>query len=490
MTASRFAPPYQYASSSTGTPIPGALLNFYVTRTSTRAETYADASLTTANENPVPANAAGIFPDIFLDPSVIYTAVLTYPETVGLPQPIWTANDVTAALNVSSAASADTVTASDGKAGALWTTVQGFINYLSNSVNGSLVQFTTNTTIEIEQIDGWGEFAGSGITVTLPLLAKSQTRQSFLFLGSAYGGTIIPTGNNTIFDALGNGVTSLTISPGEVIQIASGGPTSAWYVVNDTIPQSASPASGFSNLKISTTGANNYVTSITADSIVLKNVNGAAYIAKAVNVSPQINVLGANGFDTGLPVASNWYYVFVIYNPVTATLAGLFSASSSAPTLPSGYTFYARIGAVLTLSNGYLAPVIQYGARARYVVTAGIIFQGNGVVGLPHLSSGASGDPVAPSWTALAVAPYIPPTACAISVSLGGAGASTGAIVAPSEAYGGYTSLVNVPPLVWSNGGSAQNAAIPGDIPLESGNIYWASGGSYTLSCTGWEDNL
>jgi hypothetical protein len=63
---SRFVMPHQYAPSVTGAPLPGAKLYFWASKTAIPLATYADATLDTPNDNPVEANAAGVFPDIFL----------------------------------------------------------------------------------------------------------------------------------------------------------------------------------------------------------------------------------------------------------------------------------------------------------------------------------------------------------------------------------------------------------------------------------------
>ena len=71
MTASypwnRLAPPWIFAPSPTGAPIPGALLYFYVSgNPGTPLDTFADPDLQTPNSNPVVANQYGVFPPIFL----------------------------------------------------------------------------------------------------------------------------------------------------------------------------------------------------------------------------------------------------------------------------------------------------------------------------------------------------------------------------------------------------------------------------------------
>ena len=86
---SRFVLPYQTVIDATGVPLPGALLYFYESGTNTPLNTYSDQALTVPNTNPVVANAAGEFPNIFL---LIenYKVVLTDSS---LDQ-IWTADPV------------------------------------------------------------------------------------------------------------------------------------------------------------------------------------------------------------------------------------------------------------------------------------------------------------------------------------------------------------------------------------------------------------
>ena len=64
--STRFVLPHQAIYTSTGAPMSGALAYFYETGTSTPKDTYSDSALTTANTNPVVADASGRFSDIFL----------------------------------------------------------------------------------------------------------------------------------------------------------------------------------------------------------------------------------------------------------------------------------------------------------------------------------------------------------------------------------------------------------------------------------------
>lgn len=59
-----------------GNLMPGAYIQFYLTQTTTDTDTYADADLSTPNDNPVVADAAGEFGVIYLNPSITYRAIL------------------------------------------------------------------------------------------------------------------------------------------------------------------------------------------------------------------------------------------------------------------------------------------------------------------------------------------------------------------------------------------------------------------------------
>lgn len=75
MANTRFLDPTAQAAGDTGTPLSGAKLYFYESGTSTPKDTYSDSGLTTPNANPVVADSAGRFGDIFLT-SGAYKVVL------------------------------------------------------------------------------------------------------------------------------------------------------------------------------------------------------------------------------------------------------------------------------------------------------------------------------------------------------------------------------------------------------------------------------
>jgi hypothetical protein len=64
------------AVDQTGAPLVGALLQFYLSGTTTPTPVYTAADLATPLSNPVTSDAAGLFPAIFYDPTIAYRAQL------------------------------------------------------------------------------------------------------------------------------------------------------------------------------------------------------------------------------------------------------------------------------------------------------------------------------------------------------------------------------------------------------------------------------
>jgi hypothetical protein len=91
-----------------------------------------------------------------------------------------------------------------------------------------------------------------------------------------------------------------------------------------------------------------------------------------------ITASGLNGLDTGGVAASTMYYIYVIYKPAVyeadghtlttpGATAGLLSLSSTAPTLPAGYTYQRRIGEVATDSFSDLVWYCRRGNNVFFV---------------------------------------------------------------------------------------------------------------------------
>lgn len=76
MTGMLLAAPVFRAVDASGAPLPGALLQFYVTGTTTPTNVYSSSALSTPLSNPVVADSGGLFAPIYLDPMVTYRCQL------------------------------------------------------------------------------------------------------------------------------------------------------------------------------------------------------------------------------------------------------------------------------------------------------------------------------------------------------------------------------------------------------------------------------
>lgn len=108
----RFIMPFYQEFNNSAEVLAGAKLNFYSTGTTTRKDTFSDSARTTANANPVVADSAGRFGDIFLE-SGTYRVILTDADdvTIGDADPVEGAIGTSGAVDEKSAD--HTVTVSD-----------------------------------------------------------------------------------------------------------------------------------------------------------------------------------------------------------------------------------------------------------------------------------------------------------------------------------------------------------------------------------------
>lgn len=244
----------------------------------------------------------------------------------------------------------------------------------------------------------------------------------------------------------------------------------------------------FKNLKASATGTNANVL-VTADELVLSSAAGTYKLLTGINLTGlAVTNTGANGLDAGLPAASTWYSVWVIWNGTTA--AGLLSLSATAPTLPAGYTHRARVGWVRTDGTGNKYPLgfTQAGRRVQYKISSG-----SNLVALPVLASGALGNVSTPTYVAVSVSGSTPVTAESVNLHayVSGSPLTNNVIVAPNQFYGSYLATNGTRPPVGAGVNSAGDFSMPISLLLESTNIYYAASTSNAgVICSGWEDNL
>jgi len=137
-------------------------------------------------------------------------------------------------------------------------------------------------------------------------------------------------------------------NPSNVVQVQYSASQANFHLlnlVNQSAAQVPQTLCGAIGLKIvNDTSTPNTKADVTADQITM--INGAGQTVSRTNVSFVLNftVNGANGLDTGALTTSTWYNIWVIDNGTTG--ASLGSLSATAPTMPSGYSYKCRIGAM------------------------------------------------------------------------------------------------------------------------------------------------
>ena len=262
------------------------------------------------------------------------------------------------------------------------------------------------------------------------------------------------------------------VTSGGIIKSTSGGFTFPDNTTQTTaLVSSIIPTGMSSGLKIQATS--NTAVTITASQIVLA-ITTSTYTPSTISLTLGTGTSGVNGLDTGTIAASTWYAVWVIYNGTT--VAGLLSLSSTAPTMPVGYTYKARIGWVRTDGSSNLLRTIQYGTRAQYITSAS---------GYPLMASGSTSS----TWSAISTANYVPSTASAIVVAISKLTTSAPVAAHPNNALPTAGSLATL--YIGGNGNFDEPLVIQGTMLLESSSVYWLSGSSTGyFYAQGWVDNV
>ena len=268
-------------------------------------------------------------------------------------------------------------------------------------------------------------------------------------------------------------------------------------VTGTTLTGSMAVQGGFKNLVIKV--ATNTTVTVAADYVVM--LDTVSLNTRTVAISATLNFANVgvvNGIDaTGIAIDKE-YHVWAISNGTTDGV--LASLSSSAPTMPSGYTWKARIGALMTQhASAILYGTWQLGRKVQYIqglagntpntsTTPGLL--GPVSTGTPSIVS-----PTLVAKTAVGSGFYVPTTASHIHLlansNYKGIGASV-VNVAPSQSYSGTNNGAAgsnglMPP--YSNSGSTSDAANFW-MMLETTTVSVATGAGGAVGVLGWEDQI
>src|SRR5262249_17501523 len=144
--------------------------------------------------------------------------------------------------------------------------------------------------------------------------------------------------------------------------------------------------------KLSIKVASNTTVTVSAGGVLMYNAAGTQFFTAAISATCNLGTNGAaNTLDNRTLAVGTWHHSYAISHGTTGgTLAAV---SSTGPTLPACYPYFARIGAVRTIhASATLYGTLQLGRDAQYVVGLAQ------TPGLPLLASGVAGNVSTPVW--------------------------------------------------------------------------------------------
>ncbi len=196
-------------------------------------------------------------------------------------------------------------------------------------------------------------------------------------------------------DASGNAERLAVGTSGQVL--TSDGTDVAWSDARTTAPPIGNVLAPHKGLVVRTVAT--ATVRVEATAVVVEDSTGNTASVPVGN-NAHITASGYAGLDTGSEAVSTWYHIWVIYSG--SAVGVLLSTSSTAPTMPSGFTYKGYVGAVYNDGAGNFVNFYQVGdATVRSDVLV--------------LSNGSS-----TNWTAINLGAIVPPTATGLGGSVGG----------------------------------------------------------------------
>lgn len=246
----------------------------------------------------------------------------------------------------------------------------GFSIESSAGANDALFTVAAGTlTLDVATATGVFIIA-SGDRITVDRISSTTSNTTLTADGNGTGGVSVGTEPFEFSNLSGaggadaNGDQAVRIG-GTYVRRGIGTLGQTWTVTNTGLPSWEPPAAGRGetvSLNVSQTSADAIL--FTADSVyVADGIPTTGTLLKNVSVTPSKATAGpaANGRDQAGAFADNtWVYGYVILDPSTGTVAGLWSLSPTAPTMPTGYTQWALVhmsNTTDTATGGFLPQI-------------------------------------------------------------------------------------------------------------------------------------
>lgn len=175
MAAKLFYLPFRPALDANGLTISGATLTFYATGTTTPQTVFADSGLSVPLANPVTANAAGVWPAIYLDNTLTYRCVLKDADGATLNDSDPYLADVADAVTSSLTAVANAAAASASSASSSATAAAASATAAATSATNASTSAATAASYASSAINAPGTSADSTTSLLIGTGSKSLT---------------------------------------------------------------------------------------------------------------------------------------------------------------------------------------------------------------------------------------------------------------------------------------------------------------------------
>jgi hypothetical protein len=245
----------------------------------------------------------------------------------------------------------------------IFTAVAGQTTFSGADDNGATLAYTPGS-VEVADNGFWVPYPDYTATDGTSLVLSSPSKAGdkvYLFALSAFNpaDTLAKSANGgDIQDKPGflNTVSALGFGAAQSLT----GPQQNQVQKNAGLP--AIMRSYLAGLTLSTAGGSGtfgVATGVAADSTNVDMLTLAAAFTKTNG--NWVAGIGNGSIDVGTAVPSTWYHVFLIKNLTTQAVDVLTSLSATAPTLPSGYTLFRRIGSLRTNGSNQWTAFTQNG---------------------------------------------------------------------------------------------------------------------------------
>ncbi|CAN7237474.1 hypothetical protein LJR034_000833 [Caballeronia sp. LjRoot34] len=146
--------------------------------------------------------------------------------------------------------------------------------------------------------------------------------------------------------------------------------------------------SGLIGINNSTTPLTQYNVSAASVTVLNPTTGATAVVVNTATITVNAATAGpvANGRDQSAAfTASQWLYLYFIYNPATNTLSTTISAATPAagPALPTGYTAWAYIGTIYWNASSNFAQVYARGSWFAYQSPVAVLASGSATTNTP-----------------------------------------------------------------------------------------------------------